>query len=318
MAVAAVVGVLALVAVVAPLGWRAVLDATVATSLVPWLVVAGLTVVLVVTRVERARILLDPAPSYRLMFPILNASFLLAIATPGRVGALLRPAWLGRHGIAAGGVVVGMVAERLLDLVAITLLLLLTLAWAMPEVPPELVDGVGTARVVLGTALATGLVGLAMLPWVRRVLDRLLAPRPWAQGLRRFIDTLAEGASALVRHPGRSARAVGWTTVHWGLGLSMGACIVASIDPALLRLDVVVSLWTGVMLANVLSPTPGGVGAYEAAGTAILVAHGVPEAQALAGVLVGHATTLGVQAVFGLAGWVGLGVDAVEDATGPS
>jgi len=316
--VAGVVGLLALALVITPLGWSAVVDAALNTPPAAMGAIALATVVLVLTRVERARILLAPAPSYGLMFPILNASFLLAIATPGRVGALLRPAWLGRHGLQAGSVVMGMVAERLLDLVAITLLLLATVLWAMPEVPLSLQQGLDGARILLGVALVGGLVGLALLPWARWLTDRWLGERPWATGIRRFVETLADGASALLRDPVRSAQAVGWTAVHWGLGLSMGASILWGIDPSLVRPEVVLSFWTGVMLANVLSPTPGGVGAYEAVGTVILASHGVDEATALAGTLVGHSVTLAVQSLFGVAGWVGLGVEPAEGSTGVS
>lgn len=301
------VGLALLGLVMASLGPGEVLRAFRDASWGHTLAVAALTVPLVVVRAVRARRLLHANPPYRVLFPVLNASFLLAVATPGRVGALLRPAWLAPHGVPVGDALVGMVAERLLDLVAIGLLVVLTVTWAMPggEVFGERVALVGW---LIGGGVSAGLAGLVALPWLRPGLLRWL-PKDGGvrERLRGVVVALADAAQALAAQPARAVEAWGWTLALWGLGLSMGAAIVAGVDPALVRADVVVALWTGVMLANVLSPTPGGVGAYEAAGTAILVGFGADAAQAGAGVLLGHGASLGVQAAFGALGFYGMG-----------
>ena len=85
----------------------------------------------------------------------------------------------------------------------------------------------------------------------------------------------------------------------WGLGLAGAAVVLQGVDSAW-GADHVAVFFAGVMAANALVPTPGAVGAYEAAGVAALGALGAAPGPALAASVLLHATNLGAQAMWGL------------------
>jgi len=96
--------------------------------------------------------------------------------------------------------------------------------------------------------------------------------------------TAARSALVVLRHPKRAALLVGGTAAEvLALGLALAACLEAfSARPPLAH---VLATYLVATVVGTLSPTPGGVGAFEATVAAGLTGLGVPASAAVPGVL---------------------------------
>src|SRR5688572_22254406 len=121
-----------------------------------WLTI-GLTVLTFVVRAERWKYLLEPlGPTrFRTVFRTTVIGFAASAVLPARAGEVIRPYLLARQeGLSATAAFATIVVERVLDLVAVLLLLLLFLIWFDP--------GVESRDSVLFSAIRFG--GLVMAP----------------------------------------------------------------------------------------------------------------------------------------------------------
>lgn len=157
----------------------------------------------------------------------------------------------------------------------------------------ELVGNRGPAASLRWVAAAVGFGALGALLGLR-----LLRGRERFAGLRRTLafEDVA-GADWLV--------ASGLSLVNWMLDL---VCLVASLDAVGARVA-----WPAVMAAyglsqllNALPITPGGIGVIEAGLTALLVAYGMPGADAIAAVIVYRAVSFWAPTPIGLVFWLKL------------
>jgi len=221
------------------------------------------------------------------------------LAIPARGGDAVRAVLLKqRRAVVYATGVASLAVERLFDLLAIAVLGGLALAWlllagdAAPIV--ERIPAVSPAPSVLllgvlgGISLLAGGIGVVVL-------------RPSAGGwvLSRLPDRLAEGIhtatanlAVLARRP-RAITAVGVGSVAiWALDALTAVLVLAAVaDPGLLSLLAVGTLATCAgNLAKVLPLTQGGVGLYEGAFAATVVAIApIAGATALAAAVLDHA-----------------------------
>jgi len=146
------------------------------------------------------------------------------------------------------------------------------------------------AAVVVGTgdldpvALPSGWVVVAGLAGGLLVAGVLLRSRLGHQRLVVPVRTAARSAVPVLRHPSRAALLVGGTGGQaLALGLGLAACLEAfHAGPPLAH---VLATYLVAIVVGVLSPTPGGVGAFEATVAAGLTGLGVPAAAAVPAVL---------------------------------
>ncbi|RBY87775.1 lysylphosphatidylglycerol synthase domain-containing protein [Blastococcus sp. TF02A-30] len=220
----------------------------------------------------------------------------LTLVTPPTVGHVgLNVRFLQQSGLSVAGAAASVAVSQVAT-VAVTVLLLLVVGWA---------SGVSTARlslvpsgeVLLVLAVALAVVGgLLAVPSVRRLLRDRLEPL-----LRQSLPQLLSAAT----EPRRLVTAVG------GILLQTAGYVLA-LDASLRAFDASVALPTviGVYLVastvGSVAPTPGGLGAVEAALVGGLTATGVPVSSALAAVLAFRTVTFWLPAPLGWLAFVHL------------
>lgn len=217
-----------------------------------------------------------------------STAFVTLVTPPtvGHVAVGIR--YLQRAGVpltaAAASVAVSQVVT-----VAVTVVLLLVCSW---------VSGVSASRPTLlpsGEVLAvllaaTGvLVAVALLPPTRRLLHRRVEPL-----LR---QTLPQVLAALTRPRRLGAAVLGILLLNGGYVLALDASLRAF--SASLALPTLVVVHLAANTIGSAAPTPGGLGAVEAALVGALTATGVPVTAALTAVLAFRAATFWLPAPFG-------------------
>ena len=242
----------------------------------PEMVLASLvaTVLTYVVRTERWQYLLGPlGPTrFRVVLRTTVIGFAASAILPARAGEVLRPYLLARReGLNATATFATILVERVLDLVAVLMLLAAYLLWFDP--------GMAARDSVVFEAIRFG--GLAMAPvavaalgvmffmaghperlhgWVLKIEHVL--PARLAAVIARLAQTLAEGF-AVVRRPERLLAALAWSLVLWAV-ISIGTWTVA------LAFGIAMPftgawLMLAPLVVGVAVPTPGGVGGFHEA-----------------------------------------------------
>jgi uncharacterized membrane protein YbhN (UPF0104 family) len=211
-----------------------------------------------------------PALSFGQSWAALHVSLLGNHVLPLRLGEALRvTSVLRRTSLPARPVVASAVTLRVADVLAVVGLAVL----AAPALARDLLSPVWVAVLV---ALLLGL-GAAGLVWMARL------KRDPARGGALRLPGPAVATAAVLAWVLESA--VVFTVAHVsGLPLSFGQAV---------------GVTAVTIVAQTVAVTPGGIGSYEAAGTAALVLLGVPAGQALAVVLLTHAVKTAYSLVVG-------------------
>lgn len=244
---------------------------------------AALGALMLGVRALRAAVLLPGDVPWIEALGALAVAFLAALVTPFRLGGLVRPAILARRlGVPVPASLLGMVVERGLDAIA--------LAAVLVVVGGEVLVGRGgPALPALGLGAALLLL-LALASWRRR------APRS-----EDAVAPFAEAALGLAGRPARAAGAVVLTPVPFVLGPLAAGLVLSSFDTIPVAPSTLLSFWAAVVTASAAVPTPGGLGGYEAAGTAALAVVGAPVGVAAGATLALHGALLVGQALVGAA-----------------
>jgi glycosyltransferase 2 family protein len=266
------------------------------------LLVAGFfTVILTyVIRAWRWQYLLRPIGStrFRTAFRTTVIGFAALGVLPARAGDVLRPYLLARQeGLPVSATLATIVMERVLDLIAVLVLLALYV-WGLAgpgTLPPALLRGIEAS-----SALA-GLVALALMGvmWVlathperigslvftaARVLPHTMADR-LADLARTF-----SGGFAVAREPRALAAAFAWSFPLW-LAIAAEAWLVT------IAFDIAMPfagtfLLQALLVIGVAVPTPGAIGSYhEAYRIGVTMFFGAPEDTAVAAAIVTHAVS---------------------------
>jgi uncharacterized protein (TIRG00374 family) len=220
-----------------------------------------------VFRAWRWRALLEPVRPgvpFRPMFDAIILGYLITWTVPGRLGELVRPALLsGRQGVPIGPCLGSVVADRVLDGIAV-----LALFGAGAALTPLEQGAVRHVEVIRAGAFAlVGLIGVPLVLLIlvsrsRSRLARLVEQRAGLRGrLGRALLALSQGVDAL-KEPALLARVVLFTLLAW---LTIAASTWAGLRASGVEISFAASLLLQPLLAlGIALPTPGGAGGYHA------------------------------------------------------
>jgi len=236
---------------------------------------------------------------------------------PVRLGEFVRPVLLQRRaGVPLGAGMATIVAERIMDLIAVQLALLLALAWAeLPSVYIPLlgrevnlgVEGRNVALLALAVLglPAFGLVlagkrGLAVLQVLARLLPRRLGSLALSLAAS-FQDALRSIGRPLALFQAAGLTVVAWTLnvlVLWSLLFALGITTLGTTGAPFGFPEATVVML--VVAVCIMLPAPaGGLGVFEAGGVAGLMIYNVTNDTAGAFAISLHATHVGVIVVIG-------------------
>lgn len=259
----------------------------------PWLLVlaGALNVTGGIFRTIRWRLLLSAVGHdvpYTARWKALNIGFAVTNLTVGRLGEVARPYALSKMNPVTTSAGLGTIAlERVLDLVALTALLLLTLL--SPAFPSDAMVlgrpiGVAVTGVVgLGSVALIGAILLAVWPQgVRRLavpVLSLLPPRFADPAVEAFDDFLS--GLGLLRDPGAALHAMAWSLFVW---VWMAGSFWAAFAAFGLDLGYTAALFTQCVVAVFVAipAAPGFIGTLQA-GVLVAVSgvFGAPETEVL-------------------------------------
>jgi len=227
-----------------------------------------------IVRAERWQYLLGPLGKTRFstVFRTTVIGFAASALLPARAGEVIRPYLLARReGLSATAAFATIVVERILDLIAVLLLLAAFLIWFDPGLAArdskafEAVrfGGLVMAPVAIGTLAVMFLMAghpERLHGWVLKA--EAILPARIAGMIARFAQTFAEGF-AVVRSPGRLVAAMAWSIVLW-IAIASGIWAV-SVAFGIAMPFTGGWLMLAPLVVGVAVPTPGGVGGFHAA-----------------------------------------------------
>lgn len=217
--------------------------------------------------------------------------------TPAKAGEAMRGVYLKPLGVGYARCLATVYAERVLDLLAVSLLTVLI--WPMAHAPKN--EWLGWLAGA-GLAIAVALIAIQQ----RAVLDRV---EQWARRLPRRLRRFGEG---LVRFQRDIHLLYGASLLALGTALGLAAWAAEGIGFYLIaeRLDIgvgalaAVGIYAVSMLAGALSFLPGGLGSAEAAMVSLLVVSGAPLPAALATTVLARLATLWFAVALGICAWL--------------
>lgn len=216
--------------------------------------------------------------------------------TPGKIGEGIRALYLKPFGIGIGRTISALYAERVLDVMAVSLLAALLFAAPIAEF---------RWLAIVGGVIAVALLALqhpAVLALTRRLLDRLPGSRLRAAGTQ--IAAFQQDVTALVRGQLLLGGLV-LGLVAWGAE-GLGLYLVADALGLELGLWSAIGIYATAMLAGALSFIPGGLGSAEATMVALLALTGTPLPVAIGITALVRIATLWFAVALGAAAWLGL------------
>jgi uncharacterized protein (TIRG00374 family) len=269
-----------------------------------------LTFVMAFIRAERWQYLLEPLGRTRfwVAFRTTIIGFAASFLLPARAGEVLRPYLLARQeGLPATATFATVIVERLLDLVAMLMLLavfFVFLTGGEAAAAPRLYQAVllgGAAIAPIGAGVLVAMFVMAGHPERLHGLvlgiERVL-PTRIARVVAGFAKTFAEGL-AVVRQPSRLVIAMLWSLALW-------LCIAGQLWILLRAFDIAVPLGgtfliTAMLVVGVAVPTPGGVGGtHEALRLGVTSFYGADNNAAVGAAIVQHAVNFFPYLVLGL------------------
>jgi len=269
----------------------------------PWLVTLSLitTVLTMIVRAVRWQYLLAPIGEarFRPAFRTTMIGFAASTVLPARAGEFIRPYLLARQeGLSGTATFATVVVERLLDGVTVVALLAIFVLFFDGDMAAGntlyravrlggLLVGAGTLFVLAGMFFAAK-DPQALGRWAFK-LERLL-PGQFTHVLAEILQKFAEGL-AVVRAPSRLLVAIVLSIPVWlTIALGVWATTLAfHIDMPFTGSFLLIS----VLVVGVSVPTPGGVGAFEAATRIGLTSFfGVASDRAVGAALVLHASSI--------------------------
>jgi uncharacterized protein (TIRG00374 family) len=317
-----IVSVLAIYFIVSQVSVAALGDALIHARYVYLLPTFALLVIALIPRALRWRVLLSGSLPLGRTFSIMNVGYLVNGVLPLRVGELAR-AYLGTRAVPPVPIfktISTLIVERLLDLLAVIVLLLLALAGG--PIPEQL----RAAALIAAPTTIVGFLVLVFLSSQRTVANRL-AQRVMSQlertrfasltpRLMNWFGHFLDGLKPLTQ-PRALVLALGWTAASWGISVTAGYILMlAFYDHA---------SWSATCLyivsaafAIAVPAVPGNLGSYE---LSILLAlgamgYGEPRASATAFAVMVHGVNLAVHASTGIIGFIQEGISLEQLSQG--
>ncbi len=242
----------------------------------PELVAAGvvLTLVTYFVRAERWQYLLEPLGHTRfgVAFRATVIGFAATAVLPARAGEVIRPYLLARReGLSATATFATVVVERILDLVAVLLLLaayLVAFDPGMDARDSRLFSAIRLGGIVMTPVAVMSLVVMFVLAghpeWLSALLaraERVLSARV-AAAVARAVRMFSLGFGVL-RRPERLMASLGWSLVLWVVVCAETWVIARAFDIAMPFAGAWLML--ALLVVGVSVPTPGGVGGFHEA-----------------------------------------------------
>ena len=233
-----------------------------------------LTVVTYIVRAERWQYLLEPLGHTRfwVAFRTTVIGFAVSAVLPARAGEVLRPYLLARQeGLSATSAFATIIVERILDLVAVLLLLASYLIWFDPGMHARdsaLFNAIEVGGLVM-TPVALVALGLmfymaghpASLQGLIVKVERVLPARA-AAAIVKLARMFADGF-AVVRRPERLLASLAWSVVLWLLIAAETWVVALAFNIAMPFTGTLLML--SLLVVGVAVPTPGGVGGFHEA-----------------------------------------------------
>lgn len=207
------------------------------------------------------------APPYSRVFSINTVGFLAINVMPLRLGEMVRPYLLWeREKVPLGSALAAVMMERLLDLMAL-LVMLFGLGFAV-ELPAggltvQGVDLVGAGQKTIGTLVGIGVVGVFAVVVVGEPVLQLVRRLPLGDRIAGLAGRFRDGLLALARRPLRLMLLLGITAGVWALTLGGVLSVMAGFSGIPTTLGSAWATWTATITGMTLIPTPGFFGAYE-------------------------------------------------------
>lgn len=268
------------------------------------LLLAGL-----VTRALRWRVLLGGGLPLARAFSIMNVAYLVNGILPLRIGEIARMylAWRAEPPVPVLRTASTVIAERLLDLLAVVIMIALALSAA--SVPPQL----QTAGIAAGV-LAVGGFGTLILLARYRTLSRRMAARAAGKSLferldlMRWTEQFLDGLFPLTQ-PRAISLAICWTALSWGASVLAGYVLMYTFYDQASWAATALYI-AAAALAIAVPAMPASVGPYESSIILALGAtgYGQPFDTALAFAVMVHGVNVVVHAVTGIVGLVQEGI----------
>ena len=270
----------------------------------------GLTVVAYLLRVVRWRLLLEPIGRTQFLtaFRATVMGFAASSLLPGRVGEVLRPWVLARReSLSATAAFATIVVERLLDLLAMLLILAICQIPFRPIVPAVDEQLLGALRIGAFVAGAVGFVLLVLIFLAAKAAERpggfvlsfgRATPGGFIEKVARTMERFVEGL-AVMRATRPLVLATLWSFPLWITSM-MAIWLVSTAFGVELSLSGSAILM-GLVVLGVSVPTPAGIGGYHAAyqfGATSL--YGATPDSAVAAALVLHAMNFAPVTLLGL------------------
>ncbi|MCA0453389.1 MAG: flippase-like domain-containing protein [Chloroflexi bacterium] len=274
-----------------------------------------------ITRAFRWQVLLHGDLPLRRTFSIMNVAYLVNGVLPLRMGEVAR-IYLSTRAtppVPPMKTASTIIVERLLDLLAVVLMVVLALAGGdVPEV-------IRASAVLSGAAALIGFLVLVSLASRRATARQLLnavlrwagrEDSPLANQLQKWLDHFLDGLQPLTR-PTALLAALAWTAISWGFSAVAGYILMFTFYEQ--------ANWAATLLyiaaaafAIAVPAVPGNVGPYE--GSIILaigaMGYAQPAGTALAFAVLVHGVNLIVHATTGVIGFIQEGISLEQLSQG--
>lgn len=276
---------------------------------VGWLIVSFFGVVgAQATRAVRWRGLVnDKIPLVR-TFHILNIMMMLN-QVPLRAGELARVLLATRSGVPLVTGATSIVVERLIDIVAVVVLLAFALS-RLPNVDPLVVQ----TATLFGAGAVIGFVVLILFArypaFAHRFLMGVEARLPFLKrvNLARRLEEMIDGLKPLT-HAGSAAHALGWTVIAWGFSLATFYAVQRSLSLDGYDLWLAAALTVPLVAFSIAIPvTVASLGPFQGAVRIGLEAMGVAALNSTTLGFLFHGVTVISYAAWGVVGFLIMGV----------
>ncbi len=267
-----------------------------------WWQIPNVTVLLVSMwiRALRWRALLDDRLPVHRSFHIQNVGSFLNNVLPLRLGELSKAYLASRDStLTVMQALSAVVIERLLDVLAVFVMLLVVLPWV--PAGGMIVRGAQMTAAIALVGMVVLFVAAAMREPAMRLARSVTgwAPQGLREGVLATVDELLRGVRAAGGK--RLVVAIGWSVVMWiGYGISSYVILLSFIPNS--EWFVAGFVTCALALGLSIPSAPSGVGLYEAAAVAGLAVFRVPADTALAYALVLHVANFILVAVMGVIG----------------
>jgi len=260
-------------------------------------------------RAQRFRVLLPAHAAagrpldYRASFSSLSIGYLALHVFPFRLGELVRP-YLVREqrGVAFGDSLAVVVMERILDVLALLVMILATSLFVPLPTRLEVggTDILGLAQRAAGVVALGGTVALGGVWAAGPAVARWVAPLPLGARVSPLVVRFHGAVAGLVARPGAAVQAALLTAGIWVLTLFAVQLQLLATPGLPTTFGAALATWTATLSGMAVLPTPGFFGGFEAACTAALQLLGAPRSAAAPFAILLHLVQFGFTILLGV------------------